>query len=161
MLFRLSRRSVTRDPCVPVLGEERGGTGAPGARCRQLSFAFASSDILDVLDREIAMTGSATTEREEHPRRQISSAVPLGEGLLDRKDLLELLDQAVTKRVTMISAPPGSGKTSLLRAWVGRSTNHRRVAFVSVDREQQDAQTFWSAVLDATRGAARSTRHSA
>ena len=32
-----------------------------------------------------------------------------------------------------------------------RSTNLRRVAFVSVDRDQQDAQRFWSAVLDAIR----------
>ena len=67
-----------------------------------------------------------------------------------------MLDRAVTKRVTVISAPPGSGKTSLLRAWADRSTNPRRVAFVSVDRDQQDAQRFWSAVLDAIRSPARS-----
>ena len=77
-------------------------------------------------------------------------------GLLDREDLLQLLDRAVTKRVTVISAPPGSGKTSLLRAWADRSTNLRRVAFVSVDRDQQDAQRFWCAVLDAIRSPARS-----
>ena len=77
-------------------------------------------------------------------------------GLLDREDLLRMLDRAVTKRVTVISAPPGSGKTSLLRAWADRSTDPRRVAFVSVDRDQQDAQRFWSAVLDAIRSPARS-----
>jgi LuxR family maltose regulon positive regulatory protein len=60
-----------------------------------------------------------------------------------------MLDGAVTKRVTVISAPPGSGKTCLLRAWADRLTNPRRVAFVSVDRDQQDAQRFWHAVLDA------------
>jgi LuxR family maltose regulon positive regulatory protein len=51
--------------------------------------------------------------------------------------------------VTVISAPPGSGKTSLLRTWSDRSSNDRRVAFVSVPRDQQDAQQFWLAVLDA------------
>jgi LuxR family maltose regulon positive regulatory protein len=67
-----------------------------------------------------------------------------------------MLDRAVTKRVTVISAPPGSGKTSLLRAWADRSTNPRRVAFVSVARDQQTAQWFWGFVLDAIRSPAGS-----
>jgi LuxR family maltose regulon positive regulatory protein len=82
----------------------------------------------------------------------ISSDVSVARGLLDRDDLLQLLDRAVTKRVTVVSAPPGSGKTSLLRAWAGRSTDVRRVAFMSVERDQQDAERFWCAVLDAIRG---------
>jgi LuxR family maltose regulon positive regulatory protein len=86
----------------------------------------------------------------------ISRAVSGARGLLDRNDLLGLLDRAVTKRVTVISAPPGSGKTSLLRAWAERSTNLRRVAFVTVERDQQNEQRFWCAVLDAIRSPARS-----
>jgi LuxR family maltose regulon positive regulatory protein len=82
--------------------------------------------------------------------------VSVARGLLDREDLLQVLDRAVTKRVTVISAPPGSGKTSLLRAWADRSTNLRRVAFVSVDRDQQNAQRFWCAVLEAIRSPAGS-----
>ena len=41
-------------------------------------------------------------------------------------------------------------------AWADRWTKKRRVAFVSVDRDQQDAQQFWSAVLDAVRSPAPS-----
>jgi LuxR family transcriptional regulator, maltose regulon positive regulatory protein len=67
-----------------------------------------------------------------------------------------MLDRAVSKRVTVISAPPGSGKTSLLRAWAARSTNLPRVAFASVERDQQNAQRFWSAVLEAIRSPVRS-----
>ena len=73
------------------------------------------------------------------------------QGLLDRDDLLQMLDRAVRKRVTVISAPPGTGKTSLLRAWTDRVADSRRVAFVSVNRDQQDAQHFWNAVLAALR----------
>jgi LuxR family maltose regulon positive regulatory protein len=85
-----------------------------------------------------------------------SSDVSVARGLLDRENLLELLDHAVTKRVTVISAPAGSGKTSLLRAWAGRSSNAHRVVFVSVDREQQDAQRFWAGVMAAIPSARRS-----
>ena|SRR5258708_137759 len=102
------------------------------------------------------MSRLATTQRGLHPQQPISGDVSVARGLLDRDDLLQTLDRAVSKRVTVISAPPGSGKTSLLRAWTDRSTSLRRVAFVSVDRDQHDAQRFWAVVLDAVRSAARS-----
>ena len=79
------------------------------------------------------------------------AGVSVARGLLDREDLLERLDRAVTKRVTIISALPGSGKTSLLRAWADRASDLRPVAYVSVERDQQDAQPFWRAVLEAVR----------
>ena len=37
-------------------------------------------------------------------------------GLVHRRDLMAALDHAAQKRVTIISAPAGTGKTSLLRA---------------------------------------------
>ena len=78
-------------------------------------------------------------------------------GLLRRDDLTAALDRAATRKVTIISAPPGSGKTSLLRTWCEQSSEDRRVAFVSVARDQQDAQQFWLAVLEAIRQAAATT----
>jgi LuxR family maltose regulon positive regulatory protein len=77
--------------------------------------------------------------------------------LIDRGDLLAALDRATAKKVTIISAPAGSGKTSLLRAWAGRPGQPRRLALVQVQRDQQDAQQFWLALLSAVRDASGTT----
>ena len=55
--------------------------------------------------------------------------------------------------MTIISAPAGSGKTSLLRAWAGRPGQPRQLAVMQVQRDQRDAQQFWLALLDAVRQA--------
>ena len=59
----------------------------------------------------------------------------------------------MTRKVTIISAPAGSGKTSLLRAWAGRPGQPGRLAVLQVQRDQQDAQQFWLALLGAVRQA--------
>ena len=73
--------------------------------------------------------------------------------LIGRGDLLAALDRAAAGKVTVISAPAGSGKTSLLRAWADRPGQPRRLALVQVQRDQHDAQQFWLALLDAIRHA--------
>ena len=78
---------------------------------------------------------------------------PAAPRLIDRSDLVAALDRAAASKVTIISAPAGSGKTSLLRAWAGRPGQPRRLALVQVQRDQQDAQQFWLAMLDAIRHA--------
>src|ERR1700757_2223734 len=102
------------------------------------------------------MTSSATTSRAGHREEPILKHASIGPGLLDRGELLQLLDRALTRRLTVISAPPGSGKTSLLRAWADRWTEVRPIAFVSVEREEQSAERFWGAVLDAIHSRASS-----
>ena len=77
-----------------------------------------------------------------------------GARLVDRGQLVDALDRAVTRRVTLISAPAGSGKTSLLRAWAARPFQTHQVAFVSVRRDQNDEQLFWLALLEAIRNTA-------
>jgi LuxR family transcriptional regulator, maltose regulon positive regulatory protein len=59
--------------------------------------------------------------------------------------------------VTVISAPAGSGKTSLLRAWADGPGQRHRVAALHVQRDQQDAQQFLLALLDAVRRASATT----
>ena len=50
-----------------------------------------------------------------------------------------------------VSAPAGSGKTSLLRSWIAEAELSDNVAWVSVANEERDPQRFWLSVLDAVR----------
>jgi LuxR family transcriptional regulator, maltose regulon positive regulatory protein len=75
-------------------------------------------------------------------------------GLIRRHDLLAALDRAAQKRVTIISAPAGTGKTSLLRVWAEQQGQDCRIAFVTVRPGQHDMQLFWLTVQGAVRAAA-------
>ena len=59
--------------------------------------------------------------------------------------------------MTIISAPAGSGKTCLLRAWADRPGQPHRLAVMQVQRDQHDAQQFWLALLSAVRQACAPT----
>ena len=78
--------------------------------------------------------------------------------LIDRDDLVACLDRASARKVTIISAAAGSGKTSPLRAWADRPDRAHRLAVVQVRRDQHDAQLFWLDVLNAVRQASGTTR---
>ena len=90
--------------------------------------------------------------RRRYQGRPVTVA-PATPRLIDRGDHLDALDRAAASKVTIISAPAGSGKTSLLRAWAGRPGRPHRLALVQVRRDQHDAQQFWLALLDAIRHA--------
>jgi LuxR family transcriptional regulator, maltose regulon positive regulatory protein len=75
-------------------------------------------------------------------------------GLIRRHDLMAALNRAAQKRVTIISAPAGTGKTSLLRAWADHPGQDCRFAFMTVRPGQHDMQLFWLTMLGAVRAAA-------
>jgi len=53
--------------------------------------------------------------------------------------------------VSVVSAPPGSGKTVLLRSWISWAGVAGSVAWVPAGRGERDPQRFWLAVLAALR----------
>ncbi len=65
--------------------------------------------------------------------------------VVPRPGLWERLGQST--RVTMVSAPPGSGKTVLLRSWISAAGVTERAAWVPVARDEHDPQRFWLSVL--------------
>ena len=101
------------------------------------------------LPREDAGIATPTLGTRHGYQGRPLTVAPAALQLIDRGDLLAALDRAAAKKVTIISAPAGSGKTSLLRAWVGRPGQPRRLAVVQMQRDQQDAQQFWLALLNA------------
>jgi LuxR family transcriptional regulator, maltose regulon positive regulatory protein len=54
-------------------------------------------------------------------------------------------------RVTVVSASAGSGKTVLLRSWLGRDGLDGRAAWVPAGRGERDPQRFWASVTGALR----------
>jgi LuxR family transcriptional regulator, maltose regulon positive regulatory protein len=73
--------------------------------------------------------------------------------VIARPELFERLSAGFAGGVTLVSAPPGSGKTVLLRSWIDEAKLADRAAWVSVRPDEQDPQHFWLAALDRLRAA--------
>lgn len=68
-----------------------------------------------------------------------------------RPELLELLrDGVAARRLTLLTAPPGFGKTTLLAEWAAAEKG-RAVAWLSLDEDDNDAARFFSYVIEALR----------
>ncbi|WP_433306576.1 LuxR C-terminal-related transcriptional regulator [Actinoplanes sp. CA-030573] len=68
---------------------------------------------------------------------------------VDRPQLMTLLDDAVRCPVTLVCAGAGWGKTMAVSAWA--RTRRTPVAWLSLDRHDNDPQIFWAYVLAALR----------
>jgi len=79
-----------------------------------------------------------------------------GTGAIARPALFDLLERAA--RVTVISAPAGSGKTVLMRSWIEETGLHARAAWLTIERDEHDVQKFWTGVVEALRGTARGSQ---
>jgi LuxR family maltose regulon positive regulatory protein len=75
-------------------------------------------------------------------------ARPGAEGIVSRPRLFERL---AAGRIAVVSASAGSGKTVLLRSWIGQADKADGAAWVAVGRGEGDPQRFWLAVLAALR----------
>jgi LuxR family maltose regulon positive regulatory protein len=58
------------------------------------------------------------------------------------------------QRVAVVSAPPGSGKTVLLRSWIGQAGLGDQAGWVAAGQDARDPQQFWLSVVRALRGTA-------
>jgi LuxR family maltose regulon positive regulatory protein len=75
---------------------------------------------------------------------------PAHAGLLRRPRLLRLLDEVLTAPVTLVVAPAGSGKTSLLATWVADADVPS--AWLDLDDADSDPVRLWTGLLAALGG---------
>jgi LuxR family maltose regulon positive regulatory protein len=103
---------------------------------------------------------SVTPATPLHSSRRAEPAGPGRLHLIARQGPLAALEQAASCKVTIITAPAGSGKTCLLRSWADRQEQEEghRPAIVQVQHEP-DGQVFWLAVLNAIRDLAQDGDH--
>jgi LuxR family transcriptional regulator, maltose regulon positive regulatory protein len=76
-------------------------------------------------------------------------AGPVAGAVVWRPALLERVGGLA--RVTVVSAPAGSGKTVLLRSWLSQPGLEGRAAWVPAGRAERDPQRFWASVAGALR----------
>jgi LuxR family transcriptional regulator, maltose regulon positive regulatory protein len=77
---------------------------------------------------------------------------PFRGGLLHRAALLERLSSAPAGGVTLLAAPAGFGKTTVLSEWRGVVDHTSPLAWLTLDPTDNDPALFWAYVLAALAG---------
>ena len=72
---------------------------------------------------------------------------------MPRPRLIERLDRGAASKLTLVSAPAGFGKTTLLAEWLaaGRVAERGSAAWLSLDQGDNDPASFWTYVIAALR----------
>lgn len=90
-------------------------------------------------------TGALTLIRAKMQRPQ------LPEDLVLRRRLLDRLQAGLSRKLTLISAQAGAGKTTLMAQWLADAASHRYVAWLSLDEHDNDLVVFVSYLVGAVR----------
>ncbi|MBB3082724.1 LuxR C-terminal-related transcriptional regulator [Geodermatophilus sabuli] len=104
-------------------------------------------------DRSSELASPAALRPDARRRGRLTESVPAGRPL-PRPRLLTALSRAVERApMTLVSGPPGSGKTVLVATWAGRAAASTAVAWVRLGRDDVDVAEFWTAALSSLAGA--------
>ncbi len=91
------------------------------------------------------------TQVDAGPLLETKLYVPkLRRGLVARPRLSERLRRGAQSKLTLISAPAGFGKTTLLAEWLtADDSDQRAVAWLSLDRADNQPASFWTYLITA------------
>jgi LuxR family maltose regulon positive regulatory protein len=67
--------------------------------------------------------------------------------LVSRPQLMSKLNLGMNCKLTLVTAPAGFGKTTLLSEWI--KNNQKSIAWLSLDKQDNDIVRFWSYVVHA------------
>jgi len=96
--------------------------------------------------------GSGATHAQDQGMVMLSSKLSpprLPNALVERERLLICLDAALSTPLTLLAAPAGWGKTTLLATWTDRRKS--QVAWLSLDELDDSPTHFWVALITALR----------
>src|SRR6266542_384545 len=69
--------------------------------------------------------------------------------VIQRQNLLKRLDKSLGKKLTLVTAPTGFGKTTLVSMWM--ASRDFASAWVTLDENDNDPSRFWTYVISALR----------
>jgi LuxR family transcriptional regulator, maltose regulon positive regulatory protein len=74
--------------------------------------------------------------------------------LVKRNRLVERLNLGMQRKLTLVSAPAGYGKTTLLTDWVTQCSLHKYpIVWISLDKQDNQSQRFWTTILEGLKDA--------
>jgi len=76
-------------------------------------------------------------------------APALGPDVVHRERLTALIEEAAERPVTVITGPPGAGKTVACAGWAAARARSRRIAWLSLDEGDREPGRFWACVTAA------------
>jgi len=76
-----------------------------------------------------------------------------GIAVLHRARITALIDSAASRPVTLLTGPPGAGKTIAAARWAAGKATGRRPAWLTLDADDSDPDRFWQYVTAALMGA--------
>ncbi len=126
----------------PLRAEQHAGNPARARRCASV--------------RDVTKHTRALRERRVSARNEIvlaSKLTPpsLPEWVVPRGRIDRGISRGVCGPVTVITGPPGAGKTTALALWAAGRTGARPTAWVRVDPYDNRPESFWSHVAEALR----------
>jgi LuxR family maltose regulon positive regulatory protein len=89
----------------------------------------------------------ATTQRQLPPLRSKLAPPQARKGITPRGQLLDRLREGKARKLTLVCAPAGYGKTTLLAQWHEADRERTPFVWVSADEADSDPVRFWSHLI--------------